>query len=180
MPCSAWFRMTPACCKLGLDRPLILTAFVANLFRSARLFRPRHSVFRSARISRPRRSADRGSPGDAPPVGDWETVGRRGRAGQETPPEPVPFSLRVYMPGNDHHGLWGVTLPADQLSAYRRGRSQRARPSSQPKGMKNADRLVTCPALLHTQNLQKISLAIPVQRGTMTLVMELVRTGTQL
>jgi len=28
--------------------------------------------------------------------------------------------------------------------------------------------------------LQKISLAIPVQRGTMALVMEVVRTGTQL
>ena len=62
-----------ACCKVGLDRPLIPTAFVANLFRWAR-------------VSRPRRSADRGSPGDAPRVGD---VGRRGRAGQETLPEPA-------------------------------------------------------------------------------------------
>jgi len=60
-----------ACCKVGLDRPLIPTAFVANLNRSAR-------------VSRPRRSADRGSPGDAPTVGDG---GRRGRAGQETVPE---------------------------------------------------------------------------------------------
>ncbi len=50
----------------------------------------------------------------------------------------------------------------------------------QPKEMKDADRLVTCPALLQTQNLQKISLAIPVQRGTMVLVTEVVRTGTQL
>ncbi len=59
-----------ACCKVGLDRPLIPTAFVAKLFRSAR-------------VSRSRRSADRGSPGDAPPVGDWETCVQRGRAGQE-------------------------------------------------------------------------------------------------
>jgi len=28
-----------ACCKVGLDRPLIRTAFVANLFRSARVSR---------------------------------------------------------------------------------------------------------------------------------------------
>ncbi len=28
--------MTPACCKVGLDRPLTLTAFVADLFRSVR------------------------------------------------------------------------------------------------------------------------------------------------
>jgi hypothetical protein len=27
--------------------------------------------------------------GDAPSVGDWETVGRRGRAGQETLPKPA-------------------------------------------------------------------------------------------
>ena len=60
-----------ACCKLGLDRPLIPTAFAADLFRSAT-------------VSRPRRSADRRSPGDAATVGDWESVGRRGRAGQET------------------------------------------------------------------------------------------------
>ena len=30
----------PACCKVGLDRPLIPAAFVANLFRSARARRP--------------------------------------------------------------------------------------------------------------------------------------------
>jgi len=64
---------TLACCDVGLVRPLIPTAFVANLFRSAR-------------GSRPCRSADRGSPGDAPTVGD---CGRRGRAGQETLPEPA-------------------------------------------------------------------------------------------
>src|SRR5271157_214665 len=44
---------------------------------------------RSARVFRPRRSADRTSPGHAPTIGDWETRGRRGRAGQETLPEPV-------------------------------------------------------------------------------------------
>jgi|GEM_PF-3582309 len=78
-------RLTLAVCKVGLDRPLIPTAFVANLVRSAR-------------ISRPRRSADRGSPGNAPMVGDWETCGRGGRAGQEALPEPVfevPGSSRV-------------------------------------------------------------------------------------
>src|SRR5208337_1460702 len=43
-----------------------------------------------ARVSRPRRSTDRRSPGDAPTIGDWETRGRRGRAGQqETLPEPA-------------------------------------------------------------------------------------------
>ena len=78
-------RLTLAVCKVGLDRPLIPTAFVANLVRSAR-------------VSRPRRSADRGSPGNAPMVGDWETCGRGGRAGQEALPEPVfevPGSSRV-------------------------------------------------------------------------------------
>ena len=30
-----------ACCKVGLDRPLIRTAFVTNLFRSAAVSRPR-------------------------------------------------------------------------------------------------------------------------------------------
>ena len=43
----------------------------------------------SARVSRPRRSADRSSPGDALTVEDWETYGPRGRAGQETLPEPA-------------------------------------------------------------------------------------------
>src|SRR5271166_1103532 len=33
-------RGAVACCKVGLDRPLIPTAFVANLFRSARVSRP--------------------------------------------------------------------------------------------------------------------------------------------
>ncbi len=69
-----------ACYKVGLDRPLIPTAVVANLFRSAV-------------VSRPRRSADRRSPGDAPTGGDWETWGRRGRGEvtrrQETLPEPA-------------------------------------------------------------------------------------------
>ena len=40
----------------------------------------------TAVVSKPRRSADRGSPGDAPPVGD---CGHRGRAGQETVPAPA-------------------------------------------------------------------------------------------
>jgi len=88
-----------ACCKVGLDRLLIPTAFVANLlrsarvsrscpsaFRSARVSRPRRSAFGSARVSRPRRLTDRRSPGDAPTVGDGH---RRGRAGQETAPEPA-------------------------------------------------------------------------------------------
>ena len=47
-----------ACCQVGLDRPLLPAAFVANWFRSARVFRPR-------------RSADRGSSGDAPPEQKW-------------------------------------------------------------------------------------------------------------
>src|SRR5271157_3768080 len=65
-----------ACCKVGLDRPLIPAAFVANLFRSAR-------------VSRPRRLTDRRSPGHAPTVGDWETSACRGRAGQEALAEPA-------------------------------------------------------------------------------------------
>ncbi len=36
-----------ACCKVGLDRPLIPTAVVADLFRSARVSRPRRSADRS-------------------------------------------------------------------------------------------------------------------------------------
>ena len=32
-------RLALACCKVGLERPLIPTAVVANLFRSARVFR---------------------------------------------------------------------------------------------------------------------------------------------
>ena len=59
-----------ACCKVGLDRPLIRTVFVADLFRSAT-------------VSRARRSADRGSPGDAPTAGEWEICGRGGRASVE-------------------------------------------------------------------------------------------------
>jgi len=56
-----------ACCKVGLDRPLIPPAFVANLFRSAK-------------VSRPRRSAGRRSPGDAPTVGE-PSFGNAVRAG---------------------------------------------------------------------------------------------------
>ncbi len=95
-----------AYCKVGLDRPLIPTAFfVADLFRSAVVSRLRSAVvsrlrsarvsrlrsavvsrLRSAVVSRPRRSTDRRSPGDAPTVRDG---GLRGRAGQETVPEPA-------------------------------------------------------------------------------------------
>ena len=57
-------RMALACCKVGLDRLLILTAFVADWFRSAA-------------VSRPCRSVHRGSPGDASTVGDWKIRGRR-------------------------------------------------------------------------------------------------------
>jgi len=67
-------------------------------------------LVRSARASRPRRSADRGFPGDAPMVGDG---GRRGRAGQETVPEPVfevPGSSRVA--AAERHQQSG-TFPSD-------------------------------------------------------------------
>ncbi len=77
LPALEWYStLVLACCKVGLDRPLIPTAVVANWFRSARVFRPR-------------RSADRRSPGDAPTVGDRETCGRGGRAGQEVLREPA-------------------------------------------------------------------------------------------
>ncbi len=68
-PCSAERdspRMALTCCKVGLDRPQIPTAFVANWFRSAA-------------VSKPRRSADRGSPGDAPMVGRG-VMGERAKA----------------------------------------------------------------------------------------------------
>src|SRR5208337_376210 len=65
-----------ACCKVGVDGPLIPTAVVADLFRSAR-------------VSRLRRSADRRSAGDATMVGDWGTCGRRGRRVRRPLPEPA-------------------------------------------------------------------------------------------
>ncbi len=98
-PLAADLGVSLACCKVGLDRPLTPAAFVANLFRSARVSRlrhsafrsapvsrPRRSAFRSARVSRPRRSADRRSPGNWPTVGDG---GFRGRASPDTVPEPA-------------------------------------------------------------------------------------------
>src|SRR5271166_271878 len=51
------FGRALACCKVDLERPLIPTAVVANLFRSARVFRW-------------------GAVG-----GDWETGGHRGWSG---------------------------------------------------------------------------------------------------
>jgi len=62
----------------------------------------------------PRRSAGRGSPGDAPPVGDWETVGRRGRAGQENPAR---TSLEV--PGSSRAWLGGPTDARENLKKLR-------------------------------------------------------------
>ena len=78
--------------------------FTGHLFRlwisgstRCQYFRPRSDRFwlleqRVSRtfldFSRPQLSGH-GYPGDAPTVGDWETVGRRGRAGQETLPEPA-------------------------------------------------------------------------------------------
>ena len=41
-----------ACCKVGLDRPLIPTAVVANLFRSASVSRPRCSADRRSQVTR--------------------------------------------------------------------------------------------------------------------------------
>jgi hypothetical protein len=64
----------PACCKVGLDRPLIPAAFVANLF------------------------VRRGSSSDAPTVGDWETCVRRGRAGHEALPEPSRIGGEIFVP----------------------------------------------------------------------------------
>ncbi len=49
-----------ACCKVGLDRPPIPTAFVVKLFRWAAVSKPRRSAFRSARVSKPRRSTTLG------------------------------------------------------------------------------------------------------------------------
>ena len=82
---SAFRRASVACCEVGLDRPLIPTAFVANLLRSAR-------------ASRPRRWANRGSPGDALTVEDWQTCGLRGRAGSEALPGPSRFGGELFVP----------------------------------------------------------------------------------
>jgi hypothetical protein len=85
-----WYRGPAlACCKVGLDRPLIPTTFIANLFRSAR-------------VSRPRRLADRRSPRDVSPAGDWETCARRGWAVGRPLPEPAfegPGSSRAWLGG---------------------------------------------------------------------------------
>ena len=40
--------------------------------------------------------------------------------------QPISFQDRVYMPGNDHHGLWGSPFLRDHLPGHRRGLSQRA------------------------------------------------------
>src|SRR5208337_1451270 len=50
-----------ACCKVGLDRPLIPTVFVANLFRSARVCRPRRSPDRGSPVTHRRPGRGKGS-----------------------------------------------------------------------------------------------------------------------
>src|SRR5271157_55539 len=65
------------------------------VLRSARASRSRRWAVGSARASQPRRSADLRPPGDAPTVGDWETSGRRGRAGQETTARTKVTSVRL-------------------------------------------------------------------------------------
>ncbi len=75
-----------ACCKAGLDRPLIPTAFVANLFRWARVSRPRRSTdsFGEGLQTPPfGRLVRRGSPDPAvrrPWVSRWRAYGRRWRS----------------------------------------------------------------------------------------------------
>jgi len=49
-----------ACCKVGLDRPLIRTAFVANLFRSARV--PHPAVWPTVGLEVTRRRPGTGRP----------------------------------------------------------------------------------------------------------------------
>src|SRR5271157_1527390 len=59
--------VTLACCKVGLDRPLIRTAFVAKLFRSARVSRPlpepAFEVSGSSRASAADRTLEASAPG---------------------------------------------------------------------------------------------------------------------
>jgi hypothetical protein len=50
-----------ACRKIGLDRPLIPTVFAANLFRSARVFRPRRSPDRGSPVKHRRPGRGKGS-----------------------------------------------------------------------------------------------------------------------
>src|SRR5271165_5997976 len=50
-----------ACCKVGLDRPLIPAAFVANLSRSAKVFRPRRSPNRGSPVTHRRPGRGKGS-----------------------------------------------------------------------------------------------------------------------
>jgi len=78
-----------ACCKVGLDRPLIRTAFVANLIRSARVSSP--AVWPTVGLEVTRRRPGTGRPA----LAEDGLVGR-------TLPEPtfeVPGSCRVWLGG---------------------------------------------------------------------------------
>ena len=77
-----------------------------------------------------------------------------------------------------HTGV--VAIENGEPVVYDTSRSNGARTPSQPKEMRGDDRKLICPAILRTQNIHKISLAIPAQRGTMTIVLKLVRNGTLL
>ena len=82
-----------ACCRVVLDRSLIPTAFVADMFRSARVPGPLPfgSSFGEGLQTPP--CGRPWSPGDAPTVGDWETRSRRGRRVRRPLPEPAPHEL---------------------------------------------------------------------------------------
>ena len=51
-----------ACCKVGLDRPLIPTIVVADLFRSARVSRPDPAVWLTGGFQVTRRRSGTGRP----------------------------------------------------------------------------------------------------------------------
>ena len=95
-------RLGLACCKVGLDRPLIRTAFVANLFRSARV--PHPAVWPTVGPEVTRRRPGTGIP----------ALAEDGRV-RRTLPEPV-----FEVPGSSRAWLEGPTDAYENLKKLRR------------------------------------------------------------
>ncbi len=91
-----------ACCKVGLDRPLIRTAFAANLFRSARV--PHAAVWPTVGLQVTRRR-----PGTGRPALAEDGLVRR------TLPEPA-----FEVPGSSRAWLGGPTDAREDLKKLRR------------------------------------------------------------
>jgi hypothetical protein len=95
-------RVTLACCKVGLDRPLIPTAFVANLLRSPRVARP--TVRPTGGLQVRRRRSGTGRP----------AVAEDGRVRRPLP-EPA-----FEVPGSGRAWLGGPTDARENLKKLRR------------------------------------------------------------